>query len=49
MVSYGVGLFGLLVSAVLFLHVAAKYLFVRILRDTRHLQSNTITHWAVWL
>ncbi|PGH12222.1 hypothetical protein AJ79_04402 [Helicocarpus griseus UAMH5409] len=48
MVSYGVGLIGLVVSGCLYLHVAAKYLFVRILRDTRHLQSNSIIHWAVW-
>lgn len=49
MVAYGIGLVGLLISAVLFLHVAGKYLFVRILRNTRHLQSNTTIHWAVWL
>ncbi|RVX74994.1 hypothetical protein B0A52_01271 [Exophiala mesophila] len=49
MVSYGIGLIGLLVSAILFLHVAAKSLFVRILRNTQHLQSNSMTHWAVWI
>lgn len=49
MVSYGIALVGLLASAVVYLHVAAKYLFVRLLRDTRHLQANTITHWTVWL
>ncbi|RDW85501.1 hypothetical protein BP5796_03826 [Coleophoma crateriformis] len=48
-VSYGVGLIGLIVSAVLYLHVAAKYLFVRILRNTRHLQHNTMVHWVTWL
>jgi hypothetical protein len=30
-------------------HVAAKYLFVRFLRDTRHLQGNTAVHWVTWL
>lgn len=30
-------------------HIAAKSLFVRILRDSRHLTSDTKTHWAVWL
>lgn len=30
-------------------HVAAKSLFVRILRNTHHLTSNTKTHWVVWL
>ncbi|KAK5105754.1 hypothetical protein LTR62_002174 [Meristemomyces frigidus] len=49
MVSYGVGLVGLIVSACLYLHVAAKYCFVRLLRNSRHLQENTLTHWATWL
>lgn len=49
MVAYGVGLIGLVVSATLYLHVAAKYLFVRILRNTPHLQANTVVHWATWL
>ncbi|KAI0016439.1 transmembrane amino acid transporter [Xylariomycetidae sp. FL0641] len=48
-VAYGVGLFGLLMSACLFLHVAAKYIFVRLMRDSRHLQQNTVVHWTVWL
>lgn len=48
-VAYGVGLTGLLVSACLYVHVAAKYLFVRILRDSVHLQKNTLVHWSVWL
>lgn len=47
-ISYGVALPGLLVTAVLWSHIAAKYSFVRILRGTRHLQSNTVQHWAVW-
>lgn len=49
MVAYGVGLIGLIVSACLYLHVAAKYVFVRILRNSRHLQANTLVHWATWL
>ncbi|KAM3069658.1 hypothetical protein ACMFMG_010378 [Clarireedia jacksonii] len=48
-VAYGVGLVGLIVSACLYLHVAAKYLFVRILRNSKHLQQNSIVHWATWL
>lgn len=48
-VSYGVGMIGLLVSACLFLHVAAKYMFVRFLRNSPHLQKNSVVHWAVWL
>lgn len=48
-VSYGIALTGLLVSACLYIHVAAKYLFVRILRNSKHLQDNGLVHWAVWL
>ncbi|KAF2086299.1 neutral amino acid permease [Saccharata proteae CBS 121410] len=48
-VSYGVGMIGLIVSACLYLHVAAKYVFVRILRNSRHLQANTVVHWTTWL
>ncbi|CAI7672150.1 unnamed protein product [Penicillium pancosmium] len=49
MVSYGVALVGLVASATIYLHVGAKYLFVRILGNTRHLQSNSVTHWGTWL
>ncbi|KAI1341690.1 transmembrane amino acid transporter [Xylariaceae sp. FL0016] len=48
-VAYGIGVTGLLVSACLYVHVAAKYLFVRLLRDSRHLQHDTAVHWTVWL
>jgi hypothetical protein len=47
-VSYGIGLLGLLVSGVIYAHVGAKYLFVRILRDSRHLQEKTAIHWLTW-
>lgn len=30
-------------------HVSAKYVFVRILRNSVHLQSNTFVHWFTWL
>ncbi|VUC37297.1 unnamed protein product [Clonostachys rosea] len=48
-VAYGIGLAGLLVTSCLYVHVAAKYLFVRFLRRSEHLQKNSIVHWAVWL
>ncbi|KAJ5469022.1 hypothetical protein N7475_006774 [Penicillium sp. IBT 31633x] len=48
-VSYGIALPGLLVTAILWSHIAAKYWFVRILRGTRHLQSNTVKHFTVWI
>ncbi|RDW77408.1 hypothetical protein BP6252_05461 [Coleophoma cylindrospora] len=49
MVAYGIGMVGLIASAVIYLHVAAKYLFVRFLRNSKHLQSNSVVHWATWL
>lgn len=48
-VAYGIGLIGLFVSACLWVHTAAKYLFVRILRKSVHLQRNSPVHWIVWL
>lgn len=48
-VAYGIGMIGLLVSACLWIHTAAKYLFVRILRHSDHLQKNSLVHWMVWL
>ncbi|KAF5004712.1 hypothetical protein FDECE_8823 [Fusarium decemcellulare] len=49
MAAYGVGLLGLFATGCVYIHIAAKYVFVRILRNSRHLQSNTITHWTTWL
>jgi hypothetical protein len=48
-VSYGIALIGLIVTGCIYQHIAAKYLFVRILRNSRHLQANTLIHWSVWL
>lgn len=48
-ISYGVGLIGLCVSGALYVHVSAKYVFVRILRNSKHLQVNSVVHWGTWL
>ncbi|KAH8646831.1 amino acid transporter [Xylariales sp. PMI_506] len=48
-VAYGLALPSLIVSSGIFNHTSAKYMFVRILRNTKHLQSNSITHWSVWI
>lgn len=48
-VAYGIGIIGLLVSACLWIHTASKYLFVRILRNSDHLQKNSAVHWVAWL
>lgn len=47
-IAFGVGLIGLCVSGALYVHVSAKYVFVRILRRSRHLQANTLVHWGTW-
>ena len=48
-VSYGIALPGLLASAGLWAHIGAKYLFVRILRNSEHLQKNSLVHWGCWI
>ena len=48
-ISYGIALPGLVIGVGIYQHVAAKLIFVRILRDSRHLQANTYTHWTTWL
>ncbi|GAA5885816.1 hypothetical protein JCM6882_007571 [Rhodosporidiobolus microsporus] len=48
-ISYGLALPGLVVGAILFVHLSAKFLFVRILKGSHHLNHSTRTHWAVWL
>lgn len=47
-ICYGITLPGLVISSVLFSHAGAKYWFVKVLRGTRHLQSNTLIHWCTW-
>lgn len=47
-VAYGIALPSLIVSAGIFNHAAAKYAFVRLLRNSSHLQSNTWQHWSLW-
>lgn len=46
---YGIALSGLVIGVGIYQHVAAKYMFVRILRDSHHLQANTAVHWSTWL
>ncbi|KIW45217.1 uncharacterized protein PV06_03619 [Exophiala oligosperma] len=47
-ICYGFALPGLLVTTTLVIHVASKYLFVHILRGSKHLASPTLVHWATW-
>lgn len=48
-VCYGIAMPGLIVSAVLNTHMAAKYVFVRLLRNSRHLTEKTKRHYVVWV
>ncbi|CAO1638365.1 unnamed protein product [Parajaminaea phylloscopi] len=48
-IGFGIALPGLLYACFFQAHLAGKYTFVRALRGTRHLQHNTMVHWAVWL
>jgi hypothetical protein len=48
-ITYGIAFIGLIVSGCIYLRLAAKDIFVRILRNSQHLQSNTFAHWATWL
>ncbi|KAJ9630296.1 hypothetical protein H2204_008514 [Knufia peltigerae] len=48
-ISYGIALPGLVIGIGIYQHVAAKLIFVRILRTSSHLQANTVVHWSTWL
>ncbi|KAM0787036.1 hypothetical protein ACM66B_006302 [Microbotryomycetes sp. NB124-2] len=48
-ICYGIALPALLVGSVIYTHLPAKYIFVRILRGSKHLASNSFVHWATWL
>ncbi|KAI4156667.1 MAG: hypothetical protein LQ340_000113 [Diploschistes diacapsis] len=46
--TYGLALPNFLIAACLYSHTAAKLLFVRLFRHTRHIHSHTPLGWAVW-
>ncbi|KAJ5994396.1 hypothetical protein N7451_010120 [Penicillium sp. IBT 35674x] len=48
-ISYAFALPGLLVTMTIVTHIPAKYIFVHVLRGSRHLTSNSPTHWITWL
>ncbi|CAN6656271.1 hypothetical protein TRVA0_029S00100 [Trichomonascus vanleenenianus] len=48
-ICYGIALPELIFSSFFQAHIAAKYALVRLLRDTDHLQSNSMRHWATWV
>ncbi|OJJ61516.1 hypothetical protein ASPSYDRAFT_829608 [Aspergillus sydowii CBS 593.65] len=48
-ISYAFALPGLLVTMTIVSHIPAKFIFVHILRGSRHLNSNSLVHWGTWL
>lgn len=48
-IAYGLSIPGLFFSVFLWIHIPAKFIFVRLLRGSRHLNANTPTHWAIWV
>ncbi|KAH7399174.1 transmembrane amino acid transporter protein-domain-containing protein [Phaeosphaeria sp. MPI-PUGE-AT-0046c] len=48
-ISYGIALPGLIIGVGIYQHVTAKYLFVRLMRNSRHFQINSFVHWATWI
>ena len=47
--AYGIALPNFLIAGSLYSHTAAKLLFVRFFRKSRHLYSNTVLGWSVWI
>ncbi|KAJ5367550.1 hypothetical protein N7541_001491 [Penicillium brevicompactum] len=48
-ISYGFAMPGLIVTTTICTHIPAKYIFVNLLRGSRHLNRSTPTHWMVWI
>ncbi|KAJ5231510.1 uncharacterized protein N7469_006098 [Penicillium citrinum] len=48
-VSYAFALPGLLGTMTIVTHIPSKFIFVHVLRGSKHLSSNTPTHWMTWL
>jgi len=48
-VCYGLALPGLMVTSCIYTHLPAKYIFVRLLRSSKHLTAHTWQHWTIWL
>ena len=47
--AYGIAIPNFLIAGSLYSHTAAKLLFVRFFRKSRHLYTNTILGWSVWI
>ncbi|TEA19146.1 N amino acid transport system protein [Colletotrichum sidae] len=47
--AYGIAIPNFLLAGSLYAHTAAKLLFVRLFRKSRHLHSHTVKGWATWV
>ena len=47
--AYGIAIPNFLIAGSLYSHTAAKLVFVRLFRKSRHLYSNTVLGWSVWI
>jgi hypothetical protein len=47
-ITYMIALIGLIVSGCVYLHLGAKFIFIRLLRGTKQMQANTWVHWVTW-
>ncbi|KAH9946829.1 amino acid transporter [Amylocystis lapponica] len=48
-IAFAFGLGNFLISGALYSHTAAKLVFVRIFRRSRHLYTHTVLGWSVWI
>jgi amino acid permease len=48
-ITYGLALPALIASTCLVVHLPAKYAFLRALKGSKHLVSNSPVHWITWL
>jgi hypothetical protein len=46
--AFGIALGNFLLAGGLYSHTAAKLLFIRFFRNSRHLHTHTVLGWAVW-
>ncbi|KAI1860494.1 hypothetical protein JX265_009893 [Neoarthrinium moseri] len=47
-ISFGLAIPNFLIAGALYSHTAAKLVFVRIFRHSRHIHSHTFTGWGMW-
>ncbi|BFZ56397.1 hypothetical protein PYCC9005_003443 [Savitreella phatthalungensis] len=48
-IAYGLALPNFLICGAVYVHVAAKIIFTRVFRKSRHLHSHTVVGWGFWV